>query len=123
VSRNILNKPGPLNADEFEIMKSHADIGYKICLPLKKNLGLALDIIRHHHEKLDGSGYPDGLKGEEIPMVARIMAVVDIYDALITDRPYRKGMSKEKAFGILREEALEGKLDKKVVELLIETIS
>jgi putative two-component system response regulator len=123
VSIDILNKPGPLNADEFEIMKSHADIGYKICLPLKKNLGLALDIIRHHHEKLDGSGYPDGLKGEEIPMVARIMAVMDIYDALITDRPYRKGMSREKAFGILREEALEGKLDNKVVELFIETIS
>jgi len=120
---NILNKPGPLNADEFEIMKAHADIGYKICLPLKKNLGLALDIIRHHHEKLDGSGYPDGLKGEEIPMVARIMAVVDIYDALITDRPYRKGMSRKKAFRILIEETGEGKLDKKVVELLTETIS
>ena len=123
VSGDILNKPGSLNADEFEIMKAHADIGYKICLPLKKNLGLALDVIRHHHEKLDGSGYPDGLKGEEVPMVARIMAVVDIYDALITNRPYRKGMSREKAFRILREEAGEGKLDTKVVELLIETIS
>ncbi|UCF91968.1 MAG: hypothetical protein JSW39_27485, partial [Desulfobacterales bacterium] len=75
---------------------------------------------RHHHEKLDGSGYPDGLQGEEIPTVARVMAVVDIYDALITDRPYRKGMTREKAFSILRAEGAEGKLDQEVVEHLIE---
>ena len=72
----------------------------------------ALEVIRHHHEKLDGSGYPDGLKGDEISVPARIMAVVDIYDALVTGRPYRKGMSKEKALGILQLEAEEGKLDK-----------
>jgi putative two-component system response regulator len=119
VPEDILNKPGPLTDKEFEIMKTHADIGYKICSPLKKNLGPALDVIRHHHEKLDGSGYPDGLKGDEIPMVARIMAVADIYDALITDRPYRKGMSKEKAFGIINKEAGEGKLDPEVVKCLL----
>ena len=88
-----------------------------------KNLGPALEVIRHHHEKLDGSGYPDGLKGDEISVAARVMGVVDIYDALITDRPYRKGMSKEKALSILREEAEEGKLDKEIVECLIEIIS
>ena len=87
-----------------------------------KNLGPALEVIRHHHEKLDGSGYPDGLKGDEISMAARIMGVVDIYDALITDRPYRKGMSKEKALAILREEAEGGKLDKEVVEVLIKML-
>ena len=119
VPGEILNKPGPLDPNEWDIMKSHADEGCKICLPLIKNLGPALEIIRHHHEKLDGSGYPDGIKGDEISMAARVMGVVDIYDALITDRPYRKGMSKEKAFEILREEAEGGKLDKEVVEVLI----
>jgi putative two-component system response regulator len=99
-------------------MKQHPTIGHKICLPLKRTLGHALDMIQHHHEKLDGSGYPDGLTDKDIPTVARIMAVVDIYDALVTDRPYRKGMPKEKALSILKEEADEGKLDKRVVEQL-----
>ena len=123
VPGKILNKPGPLDPDEWDIMKSHPDEGCKICLPLMKNLGPALEVIRHHHEKLDGSGYPDGLKGDEISVAARVMGVVDIYDALITDRPYRKGMTKEKAFSILREEAEEGKLDREIVESLIEIIS
>ncbi len=118
VAGNVLNKQGPLNSDELEIMKRHPEIGYNICLPLKKTIGMALDIIRHHHEKLDGSGYPDGLKGEEISKAARIMAIVDIYDALVTDRPYRKGMSREKAMSILHQDADEGKLDMEVIEQL-----
>jgi len=122
ISEAILNKPGPLDPKEWEIMKGHTEAGQRICLPLKKNLGRALNVIQHHHEKLDGSGYPHGLKGEEIPIEARIMAVVDIYDALVTDRSYRKKMEKEKAFEILRQKVREGKLDKKVVELLIETV-
>ena len=122
-SRTILNKREPLTAQEQKLMKAHADVGYKICLPLEKNLGPALEVIRSHHEKLDGSGYPDGVKGEQIPTVARVMAVVDIYDALVTDRPYRKGMAKEKALHILRQEAKEGKLDQKVIEALIELVS
>ena len=89
---------------------------------LKKTLGPALEAIRHHHEKIDGSGYPDGIKGEEISILARIMAVVDIFDALDTDRPYRKGMPREKTFKILREEADEGKLDNRIVEHLMETM-
>jgi putative two-component system response regulator len=123
VPGDILNKPGPLNSQEWEVMKSHPDAGYKICLPLKKNLGPALKVIRHHHEKLDGSGYPDGLKGEDICITARIMAVVDIYDALITERPYRKAMPIEEAIAILRKEATEGKLDKKVVGHLLDIVS
>lgn len=87
----ILNKPGPLDEHEWELMKTHSDVGYRICLPIMHTFGKALDGIRHHHEKLDGGGYPDGLKGEQISLVARIMAVVDIYDALVSDRPYRKG--------------------------------
>src|SRR6267143_1973006 len=69
---------------------------------------LVLPIIRHHHEKQDGSGYPDGLKGEQIPLTARILQVTDIYDALTTDRPYRKALSTEKAFTIIREEVKRG---------------
>lgn len=118
----VLNKPGQLNPHEWEVLQTHPDVGYKICLPLKNNLGSALEVIRHHHEKLDGSGYPDGLKGEEISMVARVMAVVDIYDALVTDRPYREGMSKEKAEAILYQEADEGKLDQTVVKCLLEML-
>ena len=99
-------------------MKRHTDIGFKICLPLKDNLGMALSVVRHHHEKLDGSGYPDSLTADQIPMVARIMAVVDIYDALITDRPYRKGMSQAEAIRILEEEGQKGKLDQSVIDHL-----
>ena len=118
ISRKILNKPGPLDPEEWDIMREHPKISYNICLPLEKNLGLALDPIRHHHEKLDGSGYPDGLKKDEISTAARIMAIADIYDALVTDRPYRKGMSVEKAFRILLQEADEGKLDKNIIKHL-----
>lgn len=123
VKDGILNKPGPLDPDEFETIKAHADVGYNICLPLRENLGSALEVIRNHHEKLDGSGYPDGLRGDEISKEARIMAVVDIYDALVTDRPYRKGLSKEKAFAILRKEASAEKLDKEIVEYLAEKVA
>lgn len=122
ISESILNKPGPLNGNEWKIMKNHAEIGHKICIPLKGNLGLALEVVRHHHEKLDGSGYPDGLKGDEIPKIARVMAVVDIYDALVTDRPYRKGMDSKKAISIIREEGRQGKLDQEIIEYLAEMV-
>jgi putative two-component system response regulator len=122
VPKAIINKPGRLDPDEFEIMKTHPYIGYKICIPLQRSLGMVLDIIYYHHEKLDGSGYPVGLKGEEIPVGAKVLAVADIYDALTSDRPYRKAMSKEKAVEILRQEAGEGKLDIEIVEHLIELI-
>jgi len=118
----VLNKPGRLDSQEWKIIQTHPAVGYKICLPLRHNLGSALEVIRHHHEKLDGSGYPDALQGEEISIVARLMAVVDIYDALVTDRPYRKGMSKEKAVTILYQEADEGKLDPAVVKYLTEML-
>jgi putative two-component system response regulator len=119
ISETILNKPGPLDPDEWTIMQTHTEIGYHICLPLKKNLGAALEVVRHHHEKMDGSGYPDGIAGDKISMVARIMAVADIYDALITDRPYRKGLSRKKAISILSADAEAGKLDAGVVQELI----
>ncbi len=114
----ILNKPSRLSEKEWELMKNHASVGYKLCLPLKGSLGAALDIIRHHHEKLNGSGYPDGLMSEEISLPTRIMAVVDIFDALVTERPYRKAMTKEEALAILKEEADKGELDRDVVNAL-----
>jgi putative two-component system response regulator len=122
VPREILNKPGPLDPDEWKIIKHHPAEAYRICLPLQKTLGPALEAIRHHHEKIDGSGYPDGIKGEDISILARIIAVVDIFDALDTDRPYRKGMPREKTFNILCKEANEGKLDKKIVAHLMEML-
>jgi putative two-component system response regulator len=118
VPEYVLNKPGPLSQEEWEIMRSHPELGHKICLPLIESIGSALDVIRHHHEKLDGSSYPDGLKESSISLVARIMTVVDCYDAMITDRPYRAGMAKEKALTILREEARRGLLDGQVVGAL-----
>jgi putative two-component system response regulator len=118
VPGDILNQPGKLQPEKWEVIRKHPEVGYEMCSPLKRTLGPALDAIRHHHEKLDGSGYPDGLKGAEISLVARIMAAVDIYDALRTERPYRKGMPKNMALAILRREAEQGKLDSQVVECL-----
>jgi putative two-component system response regulator len=122
IPNQILNKPDHLSNEEWAVMKSHASIGYDIGFPLKKNLDLALKVILYHHEKMDGSGYPDGLKGEEIPLVARIVGIADIFDALTTDRPYRKAMTKEKALDIISEEAGSGKLDKKIVGTLIDSV-
>jgi putative two-component system response regulator len=107
VPESILLKPGPLTPEERKIMEQHTVIGEKICAPLR-SFRHVLPIIRHHHEKWDGSGYPDGLKGEKIPLTARILQVTDIYDALTTDRPYRKALPVEKALAIMREEVKRG---------------
>jgi len=103
VNESVLLKPGPLSADEFNHVKSHTVIGERICRPLQQDR-LILEVIRHHHERYDGQGYPDGLAGEDIPIAARIMAVVDAYDALTSDRPYRNRLSQERALQILKQE-------------------
>ncbi len=118
----LLNKPGKLDPEEWKIMQTHAELGYNICLPLSKTLGGALDIIRHHHEKLDGSSYPDGLTGDSITINSRIVSIVDIFDALTCDRPYRKSLSKKKAIDILIEDADHNLLDKQIVDVLIKLI-
>lgn len=118
----ILNKPGPLTKEEFDIMKTHTIIGEKIIRSLKSFNDIK-SIIRHHHEKIDGGGYPDGIKGSEIDVYTRIVAIVDIYDALIADRPYRKAMNKEQAFNILRCDAQRGLLDDSIVEMLIDEVN
>jgi len=99
----ILRKTGPLSEGEWVLMKTHPEIGEGICRPLQ-SFGSALPIIRHHHEKLDGSGYPDGLKNSAIPLAAQVLSVVDIYDALVSDRSYRTAFSPEKAFEIMAGE-------------------
>ena len=119
VPDKILNKPGKLNDQEFEKIKEHPDWGAKICKNLK-SVKDALPVIKWHHEKIDGSGYPDGLKGDDIPITAKIMAVVDVYDALSTQRPYKKAFSPEKCFQILREEVAKGWWDREIVENFIE---
>jgi putative two-component system response regulator len=107
ISESILLKPGPLSDAEWVLMKKHPEIGERICQPLR-SFGLVLPIIRHHHEKIDGTGYPDGLNSAAIPLTARILTTVDIYDALTTDRPYRKALSLERAFEIIRGEVKRG---------------
>ncbi len=107
VPEHILLKPGPLDPEEWKVMKQHPIVGERICAPLK-SFRHVLPIIRHHHEKLDGSGYPDGLKGEEIPLTARILQTVDIYDALTTSRPYRQALSPKKTFAVMQEEVKRG---------------
>jgi putative two-component system response regulator len=115
VPEHILLKPGPLTPEERKIMEQHTLEGERICAPLRSFRNV-LPIIRHHHEKQDGSGYPDGLKGEQIPLTARILQVTDIYDALTTDRPYRKALPVEKALAIMREEVKRGWWDGSILD-------
>ena len=103
VSDAILLKPGRLTPEEFRIVQEHPVVGERICAPLK-SFRLLLPIIRHHHDKLNGSGYPDGLKGEEIPVTARVLQIVDVYDALTTQRPYKPALSRAEALEIMEEE-------------------
>jgi putative two-component system response regulator len=100
----ILWKQGPLTSDEFTIVKRHTTIGESLCGNLRL-LRLVRPIVRHHHERLDGSGYPDGRSGNDIPLLAQIMGIVDVYDALTSDRPYRSAFTPEAACAELEHEA------------------
>ncbi|MEC4724679.1 two-component system response regulator [Shewanella sp. D64] len=110
ITDNILLKPGKLTREEFEVMKTHAYLGFKSLETAEKHmeqsdtfLHIAKDIAHHHHEKWDGSGYPDGLVGEDIPLSARMMAIADVYDALISKRVYKDAMTHETALDIIKE--------------------
>jgi putative two-component system response regulator len=115
VPDSLLTKPGPLTLEERAVMNQHSVLGENICAPLK-SLRQVLPLIRHHHERMDGSGYPDGLRGRQIPLKARILQIADIYDALTTDRPYRQALSREQALQVLSREANYGWLDTSLVE-------
>jgi putative two-component system response regulator len=112
----ILLKPASLDCDELARMRAHPIIGERIVRPLRSGASL-LPIIRHHHERYDGGGYPDGLRGLEIPQLARILAVCDAFDALVNDRPYRSRRSVGDALGILADGA-GTQWDPEVVDLL-----
>ena len=116
-----MKKEGKLSLDEREIICKHPIIGENILKPLK-SFSRLLEPIRHHHELLDGSGYPDGLKGDQIPLITRVLTVADIFDALTTKRPYREALSYEEAKKELRKLVDEGKIDKKVVDTLFAMI-
>ena len=109
ISDSILNKPGKLTPEEFETMKKHTEYGARVIKNSMKNvdddtyLDVAINIAKYHHERYDGTGYPEKLKGEQIPLEARIMALADVYDALISKRPYKEAYPKEKAIAIIKE--------------------
>ncbi len=103
----VLLKPGKLTPEEWEIMQQHVSIGERICQPLRTMRGV-VPIIRHHHERWDGSGYPDGLVGDQIPLLAQIFQLIDIYDALTSERPYKKAFTPQEALAILDEETAKG---------------
>ena len=105
IPENILKKPGKLDDQEWNVMKQHPVIGAEKVLEPNEALRDLIPIVKYHHERLDGKGYPEGLKGREIPLAARIVSVADAYHALVSDRPYRKGMPIEKACAILKEGA------------------
>lgn len=119
VTDDVLAKPAPLTDQEWAMMKRHPEIGEGILKPIT-SLQPLCDLVRHHHEKLDGSGYPDGLKGDQISVPARILCVADIYDALVTDRPYRKALAHEEAVATLR--GMAGRIDQQVVDALASSV-
>jgi HD-GYP domain-containing protein (c-di-GMP phosphodiesterase class II) len=116
IPNRILGKPGPLTRAEFEVMKQHPVRGWRVAARAGI-LAQAAPIIRAHHERLDGSGYPDGLRGDEIPLEARIVAVADVWDALTSDRPYRAAMPLPQAIAVIRAEA-GSRLDPRCVDAL-----
>lgn len=120
VPDEIINKPGKLTDDEFRIIKSHPVIGDRIIAPLE-GAEMLHPPVRFHHERWDGSGYPDGLAGENIPLIARIICVSDIFEALTSDRPYRQRMSIEQAVGILRDES-GSTMDPRLVDVFLNQV-
>jgi putative two-component system response regulator len=117
ISDAILTKPAPLTAEEWRAMRMHPLIGERICEPLA-TAALFAPIVRHHHERWDGGGYPDGLRAEAIPMGARIVGLVDAYDAIIHDRPYRPARDIHSAMAEIRREA-GGQFDPELVRLFL----
>jgi putative two-component system response regulator len=119
VPDTVLLKPGPLSGDEWRMIREHPDAGDRLALPMR-TLALVRPIIRHHHERMDGRGYPDKLMAEEIPLLARVMSVLDVYDALRTRRPYKLGLDEAEALRLLYEGARTGQLDADIVRVFTE---
>ena len=115
VPDSIILKPASLTPEEWKLMREHPGVGERICAPLK-SFRLVLPIIRHHHEKFDGSGYPDGLRGENIPVTARVLQIVDVYDALTTVRPYKPAFSITDALQTMKLEVAKGWWDAQIFD-------
>ena len=115
---SVLLKRGKLSADEWTVMRGHTVSGAEICSHLK-SLGLVVPIIRHHHERWDGTGYPDGLRGELIPLLARVLQIADIFDALTSPRCYKPAYSAKEAIRIIEDETARGWRDPQVVSLFL----
>jgi HD-GYP domain-containing protein (c-di-GMP phosphodiesterase class II) len=120
IPEDILRKNGSLSDPEWTVMREHPVIGAEIVAPMQF-LGDAVDVIRHHHERFDGTGYPSGMKGEEIPLAARIFSVADSFDAMTSDRPYRDAMASERATEELREGS-GSQFDPDVVEVFLDLV-
>jgi putative two-component system response regulator len=116
----ILDKPGRLTRAEFDLVKEHAAAGARIVEPLR-SVRDAVPLIRWHHERLDGTGYPDRLKGAQIPLLVRILSVADVYDSLSSERPYRSALPHAACLAIMRDDALNGGLDPELVALFDQT--
>ena len=114
----VLLKPTRLTSAEFELIKQHTVIGDRLCGELR-SLRLVRQIVRHHHEALDGSGYPDGLSGDRVPLLAQIVGIVDLYDAVTSSRPYRDALSADYAYAELRNECARGRRNPRLVEAFI----
>jgi HD-GYP domain-containing protein (c-di-GMP phosphodiesterase class II) len=104
ISDQILKKPGPLTIEEWDEMKKHPEIGYRICLSSPELTAIS-EFVLSHHERWDGTGYPRGLKHDEIPILSRILAIVDAYDSMTNDRIYRKALSKQAALEEIKDKA------------------
>ena len=121
VPLKILNKPGKLTDDEFTTIKSHPGIGADILKDHSLISPMVLDVVLHHHEKMDGSGYPHGLKGEEISLFAKMGAVCDVYDAITSNRPYKKGWSPAESIRKMAEWS-KGHFDEAIFQAFVKTV-
>jgi putative two-component system response regulator len=121
ISDFVLRKTGPLASVEYEQVKSHTVIGDQLCSNLR-SLQTVRPIVRSHHERLDGSGYPEGLRGDEIPLSAQIIGVVDVFDAVTTDAPYQPAQSTKQAIEVLRSDVARGWRRKDLVETFVQVI-
>jgi putative two-component system response regulator len=117
ISPAVVLRAGPLEPAEFERVKTHTVVGDELCSGLR-SLQPVRPIVRHHHERLDGSGYPDGLTGDQIPLIAQIISAVDVYDAVTQQRPYQQPLSSAQALELLRQQVTCGWRERTIVETL-----